>query len=375
MELYAAKNFPDNYPQDVLRVLEALSMTGLKGVKLVGSASIRSQLYAGDYDATDTVKASSVKEIATALKDVVKSVRTVPDCYFGDIKCGEVPEWDCFSKKAHVENGKIVDFNITQSKSVISSLLAQKIISPSEATEYNSLLDDATTPLGFLEAKKSIRVHILRWLPSEILSGSLTYRGHKFTLEDAILSRGMIKTDAIANISDRFTEFSMIYDVILNGSKLLVLPIPVSQSLMEDIIYYDKKNPFKALKRVYALAKLKRETEGTEYIVKVLNSDLGRLYQIINDLKTLQDLLSRPQHPMKEIRSQIDAMKARMGNIYQLKDFLSHEHDILGSLNSLLKSPMKTIEAKLEKIILELEVILAHDTEKHLKELRNNIKS
>ena len=366
MELYAQKNFPDNYPHTVLTVLEALSMTGLKGVKLVGSASIRSQLYAGDYDATDTVKVSSVKEVVNGLKTVVKSLRTVPDCYFGDIKCGEVPEWDCFLKTAHVVNNKIVNFNSTQSKGIIDSLFAEKVISPAEAIEYNKLLDNATTPLGFLEAKKSIRVHILRWVPSEILNDSMTYRGHTFTLEDAILSRGMIKVDAISNISDRFTEFSMIYEIILNGSIVSFPPIPIDASLKEDILYYNKKNPFKALKRVYALSKLQRDPKDAEELVPILNSDLGRLYQIINDLKSLEDLLSRPKHPMKEIRTQIDAMKARMGNIYQLKDFLSNEHAILGSINSLLKSPMKTVISKLAAIIFELEVILSHDTLKQV---------
>lgn len=373
MELYASKNFPDNYPQKVLEILDAFSMTGLKGVKLVGSASIRSQLYAGDYDASEEVKASSAKEIANGLKMIVKKLRVIPDCFIGDIKCGEVPEWNVFSPRAHVKDSKIIDFNITQSQSVVDTLKQDNVISSAEAKEFNDLLSKATTPLGFLEAKKSIRVHILRWLPSEILDGSLEYRGHSITLEEAILSKGMVKVDAICNISDRFTEFSMIYDIFIKGHRLLTYQLNIVDSLKEDILFYNQINPFKALKRIFALSKALHDFQEAAILVPILNSDLGRLYQIIGDLKTLASLLARPKHPMTEIRNQIDSIKARSGNIYQLKDFLSHEHGILGSINSLLKTPMKTFEVKLMRIISELEVILSRSTVKEVQVLRKHL--
>jgi hypothetical protein len=373
MELYAPKNFPDNYPLSVIHVLEALSMSSLKGVKLVGSASIRSQLYAGDYDATDSVKVNSASDIAFELKSVIKKLRDIPECFIGDIKCGEVPDWNIFPKRSRVEDGKVMDFNVTQSKAHLDKLLHDKVITPAESKEYHELLSKADTPFGFLDAKKTIRVHILRWLPSEILRGSLEYRHHHFKLEDAILSKGMVKVDAICNISDRFTEFSMIYELTINGKKLSVPHISISDSLKEDIIYYENSNPFKALKRAFALSKLQKNYDDAETLAPIMNSDLGRLYQIIGDLKTLDALLKRPKHPMAEIRSQIDAMKSRMGNIYKLKDFLSHEHSILGSINSLLKSPMSTIVGKLNGIISELEGILNRNTIKEVEYMFKNV--
>ena len=89
MNAIAQKDFPANYSTPILRVFDALSMTDLKGMEIVGSASIRSQQYAGDYDAHEVVKARSVEAVAAKLQDIVKDVRTLKGVSFGDIKCGE----------------------------------------------------------------------------------------------------------------------------------------------------------------------------------------------------------------------------------------------------------------------------------------------
>ena len=253
MELVAEKSFPDNYSQQVLRVLEALSMTNMKTLKVVGSSNIRSQLYAGDYDAMEKVNAKSASEVATKLQDVVKAVRDVPQTAFGDIKIGEVPEWNVFSKTARIKENKIIDFNSLQSQSHIDRLLEARVLTKAEAQYANKLLADVKDKFSFLKAKKSIRFHILRWSPYDILNGRKEIRGRTFTLEEAVLSGGMIKIDLIANILDRFTEFSMIYDVYIKGKRLTEEPSPLVESLIEDMIYYEIINPFKALKRFFSL--------------------------------------------------------------------------------------------------------------------------
>ena len=51
-----SKEYPTNYPADAIAVLDSMSVTKGKGVELVGSMSLRSQQYAGDYDANDFVE-------------------------------------------------------------------------------------------------------------------------------------------------------------------------------------------------------------------------------------------------------------------------------------------------------------------------------
>jgi len=362
MELYAAKSFPDNYSDKVLTILRALSMTNLKHLGLRGSSSIRSQLYAADYDGYEKVDTKSIGTIASKLKDIMKKLRSLHECYVSDIKCGEVPEWNVFRKNARIQNNKVYDFNMKECQSRVDALRRQNIITLKEAEESNAILEKATTIWGFLEAKKTIRYHILRWKPLDILNGFLEYRNHKFDLEDAIESGGMVKIDVIANVYDRFTEFSVIYDIFMNGQRVTDPPPPIEQSLNEDIVYFNKSNPFKALKRIFALAKLHRETKYANSLVAILNSDLGRLYQIVSDLKTLRDLLDRSNVPLKEIKAQIDDMKERMGNIYLLKDFLKQEHQIIGWIEAILKSPLTKMKSKLDTLIDTLMVILNRAT-------------
>jgi len=354
MDLYLKKAFPQNYSMQVVDILKALSMTSFKHMELVGSSAIRSQLYSADFDCTEKVNASSVLEVASLLKDVIKRLRGI--CFINDIKIGEVPEWDVMS-----------NFTIQGAKTKVDVLREKNIINEGEARSALALIDKANTPFGLIRAKKSIRWHILRWKPSQILEGVLHYRGHTFTLEEAILSGGMVKIDISANINNRFTEFSCIYDIRIKGKPTSYKRESIVQSLKEDIVYYNKINPFKAMKRFFALAKQTKDAKAAGILVPLMNSDLGRLYQIITDLETLHDLLERPLS-VKEvelIKGQIDEIKARMGSLYELKDFLKEEPHILGSLEMLLRfKSLDKMKEGLYKLIGILQGILNDGTVK-----------
>jgi hypothetical protein len=375
MDSYAAKAFPDNYSKHVITILEAMSLTKLKKISLVGSAALRNQLYAGDFDAMEKVNIKSADDMVGRMRDSIKALRAIPECFVSDIKCGEVREWNAFKPTARVEDGKILDFNIKQSQSVIDRLRAENVISESEANESNYLLDKATTPIGFLTARKEIRFHILRWRPLDILSGVLHYRGQTIKLGDAIMSGGMIKTDVISNIVDRFTEFSMIYDVYVGKKRITAAPPNIINSLKEDVLYYNKSNPFKALKRYFALAKAMKSEGLAKLLVPILNSDLGRLYQIIGDLTTLETLLVHKLGSTAEIKAQIDEMKARMGNLYQLRDFLKKEHAIIGEIEAIMKSPVSAMRRKVTVLIDELKEIMDEGAVKILKEVEKKLDS
>ena len=185
-------------------------------------------------------------------------------------------------------------------------------------------------------------------------------------LEDAIKSGGLIKCDVVANIESRFTEFSCIYDVFVKGKRISAPIPPMVRGLTEDIIYYDVVNPFKALKRAFSLAKYYRELRVIEKLVPILNGDLGRLYQIIGDMKTLEGLLERPGAPIAEIRSQIDDVRHRLGNIYQMKGILSNEHSIIGSIISMLKQSKGRFEDSLGRLIETMEDLLDRETRRAL---------
>lgn len=369
------KKFPENYDERVVDILESLSLSGLQNINVAGSASIRSHLYAGDYDATNTVKAKSVEAVANSLKDMVNRILAIKDCYFNDIKCGEVPEWNVFPAKARIENGKILDFNKADAYKVLDLATSQNAITPAEKKTFTALVDNIEKPLGFLNAKKEIRFHVIRWTSAEMLTGMQIFRGKHVTLEEAIMTRGMIKADVIADIHDRFTECSMIYEVYVKGKLITPPPTPIVRSLQEDIIYYNKKEPFKALKRFFSLTKAQNHEVVAKELLPILNGDLGRLNLIAGDLKTLLDLLELHQmetHPA--IIEQVDMIKGKLGNIYQLKDYLKNEHEVIGEINSILKAPKTQVVGKIERLYNTLMGIISKGTVKTVEKIVKQMK-
>lgn len=363
------KEFPENYSNEVLKVLSAMSMTHLKKMRLVGSSSIRSQLYAGDYDAMEKVNAKSIQSVINSLRNVIKELRDIPNCYISDIKCGEVADWEIVPFSSYIEDGKIYNFNIKKSQSRVDELRRENIITEKEAKDANELLEKATNPFDFLTAKKEIRFHILRWKPINILEGALEYRGKIFTLESAIQSGGMIKLDLIFDLHDRFTEFSCIYDVYIKSVPVTMQPPPIVRSLSDDILFYERVNPFKAVKRFFALARHFKNQKVINTLIPILNSDLGRLYQITEDLKTLLSLLERPSSPVEKIRSQIDEVRQRLGNIYQFKDILKEEHKLIGKIVALSKQPNPKLKDRLAFLIQDFQKILSKNTTSILKKI------
>ena len=361
MNIGREKSYPDNYADDAIKIIEAMSFKGGK-IKLVGSMSLRSQQYAGDFDAMEVVETSGSLEkalngLASNFKEIIRVLRDMPDVFLGDVKCGSVEEWRVLPKRG---------WDSMKSKSKLDELLKSKVITEAEAKEAHDLLKDTST-IGKLLAQAKIKFHIIRWTPEQIIHGSQTLRdGRTFTLEEGFTSPTITKVDAIGLIQNyRYTDFSMIYEFKHNGKTLNPDVFDVEQSLRDNILLYKHEgNYFKVLKRLFALAKLKGNKKEMERLQPLLNGDLGRLYQILSDVKTLVALLEEGRAGNKntalpKIRFELDQMKARMATIYNLPAFLKSEHTLLGELASALKSPkaslllpkLKGIEEHLQKIL------------------------
>ena len=366
--VFKEKSYPANYPADALAIIEAMSFSKGKSVHIMGSMAMRSQQYAGDYDLFEEVQTKgaehqALRDLADRFKDIVKTLLGAKNVYVGDIKSGAIAEWEILNTNAGIVDGKIVNFNAVESNHRIDELEKAKIISGGEAKYARSLIKESMTPEDLIEAKKELKFHIVRWSPQEVINGSKVLRDKKrYTLEEAFSSHSLTKLDVIGFIeNNRFTDFSMIYEFFNKGKALNDFPLNVAQSLKEDVIYYKAHgNHFKVLKRMLAIAKLNKDSDAVNKLIPILNSDLGRLYLIISDVGTLIELLENERKvPMPLVRFQLDQMKARMGNIYNLPDFLSEEHDLIGDINAILKMTNKPqLLSRLHQIKTKMEGIL-----------------
>lgn len=363
------KTFPVHYPDEIVRLMMALSMTNGKALQIVGSASLRGVLYAGDYDVFEQVHARSFEELASALQSVVKRTRSVPNTTIVEIKCGEIPDWDVFRKTARIEGNQLVDFQIPESQSKLDTLRQQNIISSTEYKEASALLQKATTLDGFLEAKKQIRFHILRWTMGDVLRGHLRYRKEIISLSDALQTGGLVKIDTITLVDNRFIEVSMLYELFVKGERISGPPLQLVQSLQEDILYYNKRNAFKALKRLFSLSRATKNLREVERLLPILNSDLGLLNRLNGDIDTLVDILKQHRITKKQIVNSLRDFQQRLGDLYQYNELVRQEPNFVGILNSILQTASNRHRVlKLEAFSKNLSQIIHKSTLKLLKQ-------
>lgn len=353
--LIRQKEFPTNYPSDAVTILDTMSFTGGRNIRLVGSMSLRSQQYAGDYDAFESVPPASVSSLLRRFKSIVKNLRGLPNAVIGDIKCGVVDEWDVLGDTR----------DLTRSRRKLDDLVKDKVISPQERKT-------ALTALNGKFPEKEIKFHILRWTPDEILAGEQRVRGHTISLADAIQTNGLCKVDVVGLVQgSRYTDFSCIYEFHRPDGKVMnKMDYDIVGSLRRDIAYYwSQKQWVKVMKRQFALAKIEDRTDTLKYLHAVLNSDLGRLYQIVSDLGTLIYLLEEKKGDKTKMRFEIDQMVGRLSNIYDLPAYLNAEWDVLGAIKSALKSP--SLLPQVRKLYGRLEGILAKEAKKFVRRKDN----
>lgn len=342
MSLSLERKYPLQYPADAVKVLNAMSFTKGKGIMVVGSSAIRSQQYAGDYDAHEIVKVDykseeeATKHLVKQFQLIIMKLMSMKRVYIGDIKSGVIDEWDVLKHSNRVKE-----------------LAKKHILTPSEASMATKLLKD-TTEIGKLKAKKELKFHIVRWTPKEVIAGKKKLRdGRIYTLQEAFKSPTITKLDVISLVQGKYTELSIIYE-FKNGSKAInKTPQDIEQSLKNDIMLYESEgNRFKAVKRRFALAKLKDEKDNLKKYHDIINSEAGKLYVVYSDVKTLADLLELHTISKSEVQDAVDGFRHRLSRIYQDEHFLKKEPRLLAELGKAIKE--SNPHATLRKIEAEL---------------------
>ncbi len=325
MSILSEKKYPSEYPKDAVKVLAAMSFTKSE-IKIMGSAALKSQLYAGDYDAFETVNVSymtdehALKHLASQFKAIIRNLSNMKNVYIGDIKSGEIEEW-----------------NVSNQPSRLDELLKSGVVSKEEGEIARRLLAD-TTEIGKLRAADNLKFHIIRWTPKEVLAGKKTLRdGRTYTLEEAFSSPSITKLDVIALVDERYTDFSIIYEFQNRGHTLNPAASIIEKSLTDSIKLYEADgNRFKAIKRKFSLAKLRNNKKDLAKYSSILNSEAGKLYIIYSDVKTLADLLEQTvSSPIarSRISEAIKGFKHRLAKIYRDESTIGKEPALLSDLS------------------------------------------
>jgi hypothetical protein len=328
-----------------------MSFTKGKSLKIMGSSALRSQQYAGDYDGYETVelhmktKEEALNWLANRFQEMIKELRKMKNVYIGDIKGGVIEDWRVIPKRAKIVGNKVEGYNAEGSRHILDRLVKSGIVTEGEAASVRKYIKESPSPADFILAKQSIKFHIIRWTPEQVLKGEVRLKdGRTFTLQDAFSSPGISKLDTIALVeNNRYTDFSVIYQFKNNGEYLNYEKVDFVQSVRENIIALEEEgNPFKVLKRKFSLAKFFNKKDDLRRFSTILNSDLGRLYVVLGDIGTLVTLLEdHAAVPIEKVKFEIDQFKKRLSTIYTLEEYIKNEHEVLDDIKHALKQPTR----------------------------------
>lgn len=367
-------NKKEFFTDEINKILNLLSFN-IENLIVAGSYGLRSMKYASDIDLIEPVNINS--GFINELKKKIKNLMNNKNIFLGDIKLGAIKDFEVIDENAYVENNKIYGYNYKEALEKLEELknnkINQRLITVNEFNEWRSLLKEKPNIEELEIIKKEIRPHILRWKPEDIIKGFVFHRGQKYKIND-VIREGLFKIDLIALLNDnKFQEISIIYDIRkknIRESKFKINPLQVFKN---DINYYkSKKKYFKVLKRLFSYFSKTNDENNIKKLFYILNSDLGILNQIINDIESLLFLLEEKRKiPIDRLKDFIDNFINRLNNIYIINDYLKSEKAIINLIYSTLnKSSKKQIKNNLEKIKLKLENILNKNSKKYIKDFK-----
>jgi hypothetical protein len=373
MSVIARKDYPTGYPTDASEILRNMSFTDGKNVRIVGSMALRSQIYAGDYDAVEVVNLTGTKQLVVRdlvkkFKQIIKDLKTIPNTYIGDIKSGSIEEWVIIHD----------EYNYEKSIKKLEELHKQKIITIDEYDDGKKRIKPTVSKLELLALRRDFRPNIIRWKPRDILLGFKILKDkRKFTLAEAFQTPTITKLDVVSWVqNNRFTDFSMIYQFKNNGNIMNPVKTDIETSIRENIfMLHHEGNYFKMAKRMFALAKFKGYIDVLEKLSPLFNGDVGRLYMVYGDIGTLENLIENTDNlPYSKIIFEIDQFKGRLSNI-SLDKYVNKENELFTLIDKLTSITSSEYTHKSMKEILEkLKVILSNLMSYYAKSYLNNIK-
>jgi hypothetical protein len=128
-------------------------------------------------------------------------------------------------------------------------------------------------------------------------------------------TKGITKVDVVAWVKDKYVEVSNIILWTKRGGVPYAHIPNVRQSLAADADYYlHEGNFFKAAKRLYAIAKNRKDQTVMDALRTMLNSPLGAVYTVVSDLKVLDEFPKAVQTEKKRV--ELDLMRDRMAKLY-----------------------------------------------------------
>lgn len=189
----------------------------------------------------------------------------------------------------------------------------------------------------------------LRWTLDEVLAGIKETDAYDYDLGDSILQLNgpaACKIEMIAPVNGRYVDFSMVYYVSVDGVPTNYVPLgkhDLINGLKIDISeLLEKGNLFKALKRIYAIARMTKDQYVMSIVAPVLNSNVAKLGNSASMLNTIKLMADRGL-PVKPsiINNTISSIMFQLSSIQDITIDLDYMLQMLGDIEEAVRNNSK----------------------------------
>lgn len=251
-------------------------------------------------DKIDTIKSDD--EIPEIIKNYIKLI-TIPDTkvvrvgsamlkiqpYFSDIDVMNIIH-------KQVSSDELVKFFIVNLKNMLKNILS--------------------IPNVFFSDFKAGGLH---WSVEQIINE----KHGELSLYDACFIKDVVKLDIIGPYDERYLEMSTFF-ILKSASEYLNVKSDYfesfKKSLLKDIAHYQESKPFKALKRVWSLARITNDTNTMKLLKDVIKSNLALLGQINADIETIILLIEHEsKYDTEFILNELDGFKEKLSTVIDIK--------------------------------------------------------
>jgi hypothetical protein len=330
------KRIKTSYPEDIKQASALIAFNPDKLIFYGSSAKKSMFLSSGDIDLVEPIDLSDANSLSKHIQNIIKNILKTPNCYLGDFKSGNDPYYNI--EIGTIKNSNLVGFNKEEVKEAIQSIQFD------DNLRKKQILSLFTKPIGLKQwFEISAFLHeyqTLRWNKEELLRGYKTVRGQKIYLQDTIQDRkALTKIDTIQFIPslNRWIEITNYFDTVNNAEEFK--SDKYIETLKLNLLkYYYEKNWFKMTKRLLAYSLFKKDTNLSNKLFSIVNSGLGILYQQYSELNAMEYLIEKYNVPMTKLYPQLQAIKMRLGNVYEFEFNEKHLDELIdrGDIKSVI---------------------------------------
>lgn len=214
----------------------------------------------------------------------------------------------------------------------------------------------------------------IHWNEKDIEKGNTVINDKKYYLSEALLQKSIIKLDIILITNDRILEVSSFFMLYNKDGSFINLDEnffeTYSQNLKNDINKFHDIKPFKAVKRLWNLSRLNKDTEILSKLAPLIDSNISLLSQIGADLETLLILLNTKNGELdesiisqkKKIVNTLNSFLKKISNIVDINSFSEKFSEISAKIEMLKEQVNRwTVNTNVKQKTIKL-VENIHDT-------------